>query len=475
MSTSGIHSVRGASRTSVLVALTAATVGLIYGYDLGAISGALLFLKNDFGGLSSFEQSAVTAVVVIGQIVGALVAWKVANRFGRKNAMVAVAIGFAVFAVLSAVAPDKYFLAGARFFLGVAIGVSIISAPAFVAEMAPAQVRGALLVAFQIATTSGIAIAYFVDVALAGTKSWRLMLGVSAVAAVVVLAFIVRLKDTPRWYVMRGRREEALQVLRDADPDADADAELSEIEAALADEDRAGSFRELITSRYGKAAVFVIVLGFLVQITGINGIVYYSPTIFQGVGVKGDTGPILIGGVVQVAGVAAELLSFVLVDRWGRRPTLLSGIGTMVLANVLLMIAFSGSDKPALAFIGILLFTMGFNFGFGSLVWIYASESFPARLRTVGASAMLTADLIANFIVGVLFLNVFGSLGGVGTFAIFLGLALVSAAFVWWLAPETKGRELEEIRHYWENGAKWPESRSRAADNIRGEGSRAPT
>jgi MFS family permease len=202
----------------VLVALTAATVRLIYGYDLGAISGALLFLKDDFGGLSSFEQSAVTSVVVVGQIFGALVGWQVANRFGRKKTMVAIAIGFAVFAVLSSLAPDKYSLAAARFFLGVSIGVSIVAAPAYVAEMAPAPVRGALLVAFQIATTSGIAIAYFVDVALAGTGSWRLMLALSAVAAIVVLVLIARLRDTPRWYVMQGRRDEALSVLRDADP-----------------------------------------------------------------------------------------------------------------------------------------------------------------------------------------------------------------------------------------------------------------
>ena len=115
-----------------------------------------------------------------------------------------------------------------------------------------------------------------------------------------------------------------------------------------------------------------------------------------------------------------------------------------------------GGD-PVLAFVGILLFVVGFNFGYGSLVWIYASESFPARLRTQGGSAMLTSDLFANFIVGVVFLNALGALGGSLTFGIFMVLALLSLIFIYRLAPETKGRQLESIRRYWYNGGRWPE------------------
>jgi MFS transporter, SP family, galactose:H+ symporter len=145
------------------------------------------------------------------------------------------------------------------------------------------------------------------------------------------------------------------------------------------------------------------------------------------------------------------------VDRWGRRPTLLTGVGTMAAANALLIVAFTLGPSPILAFLGILLFIIGFNFGYGSLVWVYASESFPTRLRTQGGSAMLTSDLLANFIVGVVFLSALGALGGSLTFGIFLVLAIVSWVFIYALAPETKGRQLELIRQYWYNGAKWPE------------------
>ncbi len=127
------------------------------------------------------------------------------------------------------------------------------------------------------------------------------------------------------------------------------------------------------------------------------------------------------------------------------------------IASAILSLEPDLGPSPVLAFIGILLFVLGFNFGYGSLVWVYASESFSLRLRTQGGSAMLTSDLLANFLVGVLFLGALGALGGPLTFGIFLALALLSLLFIYRLAPETKGRQLESIRQYWYNGGKWPE------------------
>jgi MFS transporter, SP family, galactose:H+ symporter len=165
---------------------------------------------------------------------------------------------------------------------------------------------------------------------------------------------------------------------------------------------------------------------------------------------------------VQVAGLIAVLVSLLVVDRLGRRPVLLTGIGIMVAANVLLVAVFLvGSDfggaLAVLGFLGLVLFTVGFTFGFGALVWVYAGEAFPARLRSIGASAMLTANLSANAVVAAVFLTMLNGLGGAGTFAVFGALALAAMLFVYRLAPETKGRELEDIRHYWENAGQWPD------------------
>jgi sugar porter (SP) family MFS transporter len=446
---------KSVSRLNLFVALTAATIGIIYGYDVGSIASAILFLKPDFH-LSDFQVSIVTSAVVLGQLFGAFSAGRISNAIGRQRAMVGVALGYAIFAALQGFAPNALFLTIVRFLLGFAIGVSIVTAPAFIAESAPQKIRGSMLVTFQIATTSGVVIAYFVGAALADLESWRLILSLSTIPALLVLLLIIRLPETPRWLLMKNRRREAVALLRQLDPDMDSEAEADIIERDLA-YDEEGSFRELFQGRFRKAGLFVVGLGFLVQITGINAIVYYSPTVLQRVGVSSPLDAIVVTGFAQLAGVMAEVASFFLVDRWGRRPTLLSGIGTTVVANFILIIGFSTGPSATLAFLGILIFRVGFGLGYGSLVWIYASESFPARLRTQGGSAMLTADLLANFLVGVLFLNALGALGGSTTFGLFLVLALCAFGFVYLLAPETKGRQLEAIRTYWYNGGRWPE------------------
>jgi len=446
---------RFVSRLNIFIAGTAAIIGIIYGYDLGSIASAILFLQPDLK-LSTFMVSVVTATVVLGQIFGAFNAGRITNWIGRKRTMVAIALGYVIFAALQGLAPNEWFLIVARFLLGFTIGVSIVAAPAYIAESAPRSVRGSLIVTFQVATVAGIAVAYFVGAALAGLESWRLILSLSAIPALIVLFFIIRLPDTPRWYLMNDQREEALDLVRRVQGDVDPEEEVQRIEEDLAYEEK-GSFLELFQGRFRLASFFVITLGFLVQITGINAIVYYSPTIITQVGVKDPFQAIVVNGFIQVAGVVAVVVAFLVVDRWGRRPTLLTGVGTMAVANAILIVAFALGPSPILAFVGILLFIIGFNFGYGSLVWVYASESFPARLRTQGGSAMLTSDLLANFIVGVVFLSALGALGGPLTFGIFFVLAIVSWVFIYVLAPEIKGRQLEAIRQYWYNGAKWPE------------------
>jgi len=443
------------SRLNVLIALTAAIIGIIYGYDLGAIAAAILFLEPDLG-LSTFMVSVVTATVVLGQLFGAFSAGRITNRLGRKRTMVGIALGYAIFAALQGLAPNEWFLIVARFLLGFTIGVSIVTAPAYIAESSPRSVRGSMIVTFQVATVAGIAVSYFVGAALAGLESWRLILSLSAIPALIVLFFVIRLPETPRWLLMNGQHDEALDLIRRVQGDVDPEEETRRIEEDLAYEEK-GSFLELFQGRFRLAGFFVVTLGFLVQITGINAIVYYSPTIIQQVGVTDPFQAIIINGFIQVAGVVSVVISFLVVDRWGRRPTLLTGVGTMIAANAILVVAFLLGPSPFLAFVGILLFIVGFNFGYGSLVWVYASESFPARLRTQGGSAMLTSDLLANFIVGVVFLSALGALGGPLTFGIFFVLAILSFIFIYALAPEVKGRQLEAIRQYWYNGAKWPE------------------
>jgi len=385
-------------RRGLLVGLTAASLGVVYGYDLSNIASALLFITDEFG-LTTRQQELVTTAVVLGEIAGALGAGVLANLIGRKWSMVLVAAGYAVFALLGATSDSVPMLLVARLLLGLTIGVSVVVVPVFVAESAPASVRGSLLVGYQVATVFGIIVGYLACYLLAGSRDWRWMLALAAVPAALVALLLLRMPDTARWYVLKGRVAEARRALQQVEPDS-VERELAEISAALAEES-GGTFVEMLRRPYLRATAFV-----------------------------------------------------------------LSGIGTMIAADVLLVVVFAVHSAAIFGFIGVLLFTMGFTFGFGALVWVYAGESFPSLLRSMGSSAMLTANLLANAMVAGLFLRMLHSLSGAGIFAVFGVFAVGGFAFVYRFAPETKGRQLEEIRHFWENDGRWPDELSTTTTDV---------
>ncbi|MFI7098877.1 sugar porter family MFS transporter [Streptomyces sp. NPDC050161] len=447
-----------ARRTGRLFALTGAVVGVIYGYDSGSISGALVFLSEDFH-LTAAEKGLVNSILVFGSIIGALIGGKLADALGRKAAMLIVAGSYAMFVALSAVAPNVIVLDAVRLLLGVAIGISIVAAPLYIAESTPARIRGASVAAYQVATVAGIAITYFVNWGLSGGGHWRWMLGIAALPAALVMIPLWRLPDTPRWYVLKGDTERAIEVMATTDPDVDPRAEVAAVRAALAEES-GGSAGSLLRKPYVRATLFVIGLGFFCQITGINAVTYYSPQIFEEMGFTGNGLNFLLPSFVQLASLAATVLAILIIDRIGRRVVLLSGIGTMVVMLAVLATVFGTGglhgDMIWVGFGAILLFTAAFNFGFGSLIWVYASEAFPAQLRSTGASAMLSADLVANLLIAQFFPSVLAWAGAGLTFAGLGVLALGALVFASVTAPETKGRQLEEIQGYWSNGGRWP-------------------
>ena len=444
------------SRRGLRVGLTAASVGVIYGYDLSIIAAAQLFVTEDFG-LTTRQQELLTTMAVMGQIAGALGAGVLANAIGRKKSMVLIAVGYALFALLGALSVSLPMLLAARFLLGLTIGVAVVVVPVYVAESSPAAVRGSLLTAYQLAIVSALIIGYLTGYLLAGTHSWRWMLGLAAVPAILLLPLLIRMPDTARWYLLKGRVDEGRRALLRIEPDARVDEELAEISRALSE--GKGGLSEMLRRPYLRATVFVVTLGFLIQITGINAIIYYSPRIFEAMGFTGNFALLGLPALVQVAGLAAVCTALLLVDRLGRRPILLCGIAMMIVADVVLLAVFAqnhlGGAGLVFGFGGVLLFIIGYTLGFGSLGWVYASESFPSRLRSIGSSAMLTSNLVANAIIAAVFLTMLHSLGGAGTFVVFAVLAVIAFGFVYRYAPETKGRQLEEISHFWENGGRW--------------------
>ncbi|XVQ11531.1 sugar porter family MFS transporter [Spirillospora sp. CA-255316] len=438
------------------VAVVAGVVGVIYGFDTGSIGGALVFLKEDYH-LSTLWVSVVTSIVVAGSLLGAVLGSWMANSFGRRMTMVVVAAGFAVFAALSAIPWGVWWLTGVRLLLGITIGLSTVVAPVFISEFAPDHQRGRLATSYQFFTSAGVVVSLLVGYALADTGSWELMLGISAVPAAAVLVLIARFPDSPRWYAMQGRHDEALAALRLIDP-AIADQRITDIKADLQVGEQ-GRFREIFTRKYTRATAFVIGFGFFVQITGTNTILYYSPLIFKQAGIAGNADSIFVSAIVQIFAIVGVVLSMAVVDFWGRRPLLLIGAAGMVVGHLSMVAVFwqphVSSATGYLAVAGIGLYYVSFYLGIGSLIWVYVGEAFPARLRSVGAAALLISDFIANLIATFAFPGMLSTLGGSPTFGVF---ALLSAA-AWWfmhrMAPETKDRSLEEIRGYWNNGGRW--------------------
>lgn len=459
---------RGTRRHGLLLGLTAASLGVVYGYDLSNIAGALLFITDEFG-LTTRQQELVTTAVALGEIVGALGAGVLANLIGRRWSMVLVAAGYTVFALLGAMSDSVPMLLTARLLLGMTIGVSVVVVPVFVAESAPARVRGSLLVGYQVATVFGIIVGYLACYLLADSRNWRWMLALAAVPAALLTLVMMRMPDTARWYLLKGRVADARRALQLVEPDSDVERELAEISSALTEESGGRlieTVAEMLRRPYLRATVFVIALGVFIQITGINAIVYYSPRLFDAMGFRGNFSLLVLPAMVQTAALAAVLISVALVDRLGRRPVLLSGIGAMIAGDVVLIVVFAAHSPAIFGFIGVLVFTMGFTFGFGALVWVYAGESFPSRLRSIGSSAMLTANHLANAVVVGVFLTMLHSLGGAGTFGVFGGFAVAAFGFVYRYAPETKGRQLEEIRKFWENSGRWPDELPSTATDV---------
>jgi len=447
-----------------LVTLSAVTLGLIYGYDNGNIGGAALSFGPDLG-LSTQQVEFVTAAIVWGEVLGAVLGGWIANKVGRKKSIIAVAAGYLVFCLTSAISFNELSLAGSRFFLGLTIGLSLIAVPLFVAESVPAAVRGRTLVLYQVMGVIGIILGNVFSATLSEADSsynWRIMLGVAAVPALLLLPMLMKLPETPNWLMLKGRRKEATEALERIDPDADFEAEIQEMQDTI-DDESGGGIGEMFRRPFLRATVFVVTLGFFIQITGINATVTYGPQLFKSMGVDTDVEAIWMSAGVQVFALLAVLTSMRYIDRWGRRPILMTGIGIMTFGLLLSSgVSFAvgtgtfSTIQIILGFAGLALVNIGFVFGFGSLVWVYAAEAFPGRLRAYGTSAMLTSDLVANLIVASFTLSAIQTFGQQWVFIAFAVLAVMAFAFVFKYAPETKGRQLDDIRYFWENGGSWP-------------------
>ncbi|HUN48613.1 MAG TPA: sugar porter family MFS transporter [Stellaceae bacterium] len=450
---------RGNAMKAGLIASIAALGGLLFGYDTGVISGALLFLRQAFH-LSPFMEGVVTSIALAGAALGAAFGGVLADRFGRKPVILLTAAIFVVGAVISAAAATLSLLLLGRLLVGIGIGVSSMLAPLYLAETAPAEARGALVSLNQLMITIGILVSYLVGYAFAASGEWRWMLGLGGLPGVILATGMLFLPETPRWLAGHGRMEDArtaLSRLRGSDTaTADIDREVAELRSDLRREDRARRREEMGATALRRPLIIGVGLAIFQQVTGINTVIYFAPTIFQSAGLASASASILATAGVGAVNVLMTVVAIRLIDRVGRRALLLTGLVGMMLALCVLALGFLlGASSGALGWIvalSLMAYVACFAIGLGPVFWLLISEIFPLAVRARGMSIATIANWGSNLIVALTFLSLLHIVGRPGTFFLYAALTLAAFVFTRALVPETKGRSLEAIESGWESG-----------------------
>jgi sugar porter (SP) family MFS transporter len=442
---------RRARRNVILTAAIAGLGGLLFGYDTGVIAGALLFIKSDFG-LSSFEQGLVVAAVPIGAVVGAAIAGPAADTYGRRLMILAAAAVFIVGALASAAAQGVEVLVGARIVIGVAIGLASAAAPVYISEVAPPESRGRLVSFFQLAVTIGILSAYLVGLAFDHVEGWRWMLGLGCVPALALAFGMLRMPQSPRWLVMSGDDYAAratLAKIRVDDPDT-IDRELDEIKESI--DEKPGAWSELRQPLVKAALVVGVGLAILQQVTGINTVIYYAPTIVELSGVDSSAGSILAAVGVGIINVAMTVVALRLLDRLGRRPLLMVGVSGMIVSLFALGLAFefNGTAASVIAIGSLMVYVASFAISLGPIFWLLNAEIYPLSVRSKAAGLGTMANWTFNFIVSLTFLLLIEALGESGAFWFYGAIGVLTLIFCQRLVPETKDKHLEDIQAYFQ-------------------------
>jgi sugar porter (SP) family MFS transporter len=419
--------------------------GLLFGYDTGVVSGALLFLKNEFGGLSSFQQELVTSLLLIGAMIGAFGAGRVADRIRRRPTILITAVIFVAGVLLAAFSPTFWTLLVARVVTGLAVGSASMTVPLYIGEMAPPRIRGALVSLNQLAITSGILASYLVDYGLASSANWRLMFGLAAIPAVMLFVGILTQAESPHWLIRQGREDEARRVLRRV-REGDIDAEVAEVKQVAAHK---VSARDLLARSVRPALWVGVLMAIFQQITGINTVIYYAPTLLAGAGL-GNSASLLANVVNGAVNVGMTIVAIRLLDRTGRRPLLLTGTAGMAVGMIITGLAFLGGDQlhgwtAYLGIAGLLIYTGSFAVGLGPVFWLMIAEIYPLRIRGQAMSVATIANWGANFVVTISFLTLLNAITPKGVFFLFAFLTLVALVYFAKRVPETKGRSLQEI------------------------------
>lgn len=433
--------------------------GLLFGYDTGVISGALLYMKDDLA-LSAFgEATVVSSLLFPGAAFGALFGGRVADRIGRKRSLLVCAVLFLAGAIGCALAANVQIMVAARIILGLGVGAAAVTCPLYLAEMAPADRRGRMVTINELMIVTGQMLAFatnaLLDHLIHDPHVWRMMLAVAAIPAVALLAGMLVLPDSPRWYGLNGRMAEARAVLERSRPAPEADSEYNLIVEHTAHvlKAKSTSFSVIRDVPWIRRVVLIgCGLAIVQQATGINTVNYYAPTILEQSGL-GVSAALVATIAVGVTSVITTIIGIILLGYVGRRTMLLIGFGGVAASQAALALVFlmPVSTVRSYVILGCMVVFVAFVQMFiGTCVWLLLSEIFPLSIRGFAMGIAVFVLWCTNAVISFLFPLLNNGLGSTGTFGLFVLVNIGSWVFVRLLVPETKGTSLEELEERFE-------------------------
>ncbi|KAF8036470.1 hypothetical protein BT93_C2251 [Corymbia citriodora subsp. variegata] len=454
-------------------AVLASTNSILLGYDIGVMSGAVLFIRENLK-ITYVQEQFLVGILNVCSLVGSLASGKTSDLIGRRYTIVLAASTFLLGALLMGLAPSYSFLMAGRVVAGVGVGYSLMIAPLYTAEISPASVRGMLTSLPEFFIVAGILLGYICNYALAGLPeryNWRIMLGIAAIPAIGLGFGVIFMPESPRWLVMKGRIEKARGVLLKTSRDeVEAESRLHEITQAAQDDANLASsngwsgrgvWREFLRPSPALRRILIAAIGinFFMQASGNDAVIYYTPEVFRAAGIHNKKKLFGINVIMGCSKAAFVMASALFLDRFGRRPLLL--LGTVGMACSLAALGLGSkflehsASKPgwaiAVSIVAVCADVSFFSIGLGPITWVYSSEVFPLRLRAQGSALAISVNRLVSGAVSMSFLSISHQITFGGMFFVLCGVMVLASLFFYFFLPETKGKTLEEIGALFEN------------------------
>ena len=426
--------------------------GILYGYDIGVVSGALLFIQKSIP-MTNTEMGVSVGSVLAGSLLGTLMAGPLADHYGRRFMIACASIVFIVGVGCILVAHSFVTMLLARLLLGSGVGIIAVAVPLYVAELVPAKNRGKYVTFFQLFLTFGIVLAYFIDLAFTPSGNWRGMFAVVLIPAVILFVSMFFLPETPRWLLANDHERRARRVLELTHDIYDIEAEVTHIKNSLSDAE--GTWRDLINKKMALPLFIAVGIAILNQWTGINSFLQYAPHILKSAGLGSNIVVMLGSAGIGMMNFLCTLVAIFLIDRVGRRPLLIIGVLGIIVSEVFLGVAnmssLASSGVGVLSLIGLLGFIVFYAIGPGVVVWLAISELFPTHVRGKGTALCLFFNSLAGTLLATFFLDLTHTLGVSGTYWLCAFCTLFYLLIAMFYLPETKAKTLENIQAYFED------------------------